>query len=85
MCTWITEKARLKGSGKGVKGWFPITEARVYYDHPYFTHEDHTLNIDFVNESLGIDARVAVEMTAESARELIHKITLALESGEAAH
>ena len=47
MCTWITEKVQLKGSGKGVKGWFPITEARVYYDHPYFTHEDHTLNIDF--------------------------------------
>ena len=59
--------------------------ARVYYDHPYFTHEDHTLNIDFVNESLGIDARVAVEMTAESARELIQKITLALEAGEAVH
>ena len=85
MCTWITEKVQLKGSGKGVKGWFHITEARVYYDHPYFTHEDHTLNIDFVNESLGIDARVAVEMTAESARELIQKITLALEAGEAVH
>ena len=54
-------------------------------DSPYFTHEDHTLNIDFVNESLGIDARVAVEMTAESARELIQKITLALEAGEAVH
>jgi len=38
-----------------------------------------------VNESLGIDARVAVEMTAESARELIQKITLALEAGEAVH
>ena len=40
MCTWITEKVQLKGSGKGVKGWFPITEARVYYDHPFFTLED---------------------------------------------
>ena len=85
MCTWITEKVKLTGSGKGVRGWFPITEARVYYDHPHFTPEDHTLNIDFVNDSLGINARVAVELTAESARELIEKITRALETGEAIH
>ena len=31
MCTYITEKAEIVGSGKGQKGWFPVTEARVYY------------------------------------------------------
>jgi hypothetical protein len=85
MCTYITEKAKISGSGKGAEGWFPVTEARVYFDHPFYTPADHTLNIDFVNEAQGIGARVAVELTAESARALVDRILAALESGEAEH
>ena len=85
MCTWITEKTKVSGSGKGQKGWMKLTEARVYYDHPFHTLADHTLNIDFVNEHEGIDARVAVELTAESARALIEKIEAALERGVQDH
>lgn len=85
MCTWITEKAKVEGSGKGQKGWMKLTEARVYYDHPFHTLADHTLNIDFVNEHEGIDARVAVELSAESARALIQKIEAALERGVRDH
>ena len=43
------------------------------------------MNIDFVNEHEGIDARVAVELTAESARALIEKIEAALERGVQDH
>ena len=85
MCTWIIEKAEISGSGKGPQGWFPLSEARVYYDHPHYTPADHTLNIDFVNESQGIGARVAVELSAESALELVDKILAALKSGEDQH
>ena len=80
MCTYITEKAQIDGSGKGTQGWFPLTEARVYYDHPHHTMADHTLNIDFVNNEMGIGARIAVELTEESARSLIEKIEDALEA-----
>ena len=41
---------------------------------------DHTLNIDFVNNEMGSGARVAVELTEESARSLIEKIEDALEA-----
>ena len=85
MCTWITEKTKVKGSGKSPKGWINLTEARVYYDHPFHTQADHTLNIDFVDESQGIDARVAVELDAASARSLVEKILAALDSGAAGH
>ena len=85
MCTWITERAAVIGSGKGPQGWFSLTGANVYFDHPYHTPLDHTLNIDFVNENMGPGARVAVEMSAESARELVRAITAALESGETQH
>jgi hypothetical protein len=85
MCTWIVEKAEISGSGKGANGWFTLNGANVYYDHPYHAPLDHALNIDFVNEELGPGARVAVEMTAGSARQLVRAILAALETAEDEH
>ena len=42
---------------------------------------EHALNIDFVNEAEGLGARVAVELTSESARQLVDLIGAALERG----
>ena len=78
MCTYLTEKVDLAGSGKGAAGWFPLTEATVYFDHPQHAPADHTLNIDFRNPGKGPSARVAVELTAESARVLAAAIEAAL-------
>ena len=85
MCTWITERTEVGGSGKGPEGWFPLTHANVYFDHPFHAPYDHTLNIDFVNEAAGPSARVAVELTAASARDLVERILAALASGEQDH
>ncbi len=85
MCTYITEKAAICGSAKGPEGWFRVDTANVYFDHPYHAPLDHSLNIDFVNEGQGAQARVAVEISADSARELVRKILAALDSGEAIH
>lgn len=85
MCTWITQRSAVTGSGKGAGGWFPLTHATVYFDHPYHAPLDHALNIDFVNEAAGPGARVAVELSAESARALIRDIEAALAAGEEAH
>ena len=85
MCTYIVEKAAIAGSAKGPKGWMKVDTANVYYDHPYHAPFDHTLNIDFVNEAAGAGERVAVELSAESARDLVQKILAALASGETEH
>jgi hypothetical protein len=85
MCTYITEKAKIFGSAKGPKGWMRIDTANVYFDHPFHAPLDHALNIDFVCEADGGNERVAVELSAESARALIRKIEAALASGEEAH
>jgi hypothetical protein len=85
MCTYIVEKAALVGSAKGPNGWMRVDTANVYYDHPYHAPLDHSLNIDFVNAAAGSGERVAVELSAESARALVEKILAALESGEAEH
>jgi hypothetical protein len=68
------------GSGKGAQGWFRLSHAVTYFDHPFHSPYEHTLNIDFVNEADGPAARVAVELTEESARELVRCIVTALDS-----
>lgn len=85
MCSYIVEKATLIGSAKGRKGWMNIDTANVYFDHPYHAQLDHALAIDFTNEAAGGRDRVAIELSAESARELVTKILAALASGEVAH
>ena len=55
-----------------------LRSATVYFDHPYHAPYEHTLNIDFANEELGPGSRVAVELSAESARELVRCIEAAL-------
>jgi hypothetical protein len=80
MCTYLTEKIEVGGSGKGADGWFGLTEATVYFDHPVHAPAEHTLNIDFLNPERGPSARVAVELTAESARALAKAIEATLAS-----
>jgi len=78
MCTYLTENVDVEGSGKGTAGWFGLTEASVYFDHPQHARAGHTLNIDFLNPGQGPSARVAVELTADSARALAAAIESAL-------
>jgi len=80
MCTYLTEKIKITGSGKGATGWFGVSDASVYFDHQVHAAAEHTLNIDFLNPGKGPQARVAVELTAASARELARAIVAALDS-----
>jgi hypothetical protein len=82
MCTYVTEHVAVSGSGKGPQGWFTLSDASVYLDHPVHANAEHTLNIDFLNPHEGPAARVAVELTPESARQLAAAIHAALD-GEA--
>ncbi|HEX8093076.1 DUF6295 family protein [Jatrophihabitans sp.] len=77
MCTYNTEHARITGSGKGRTGWVPLTDATVYFDHPVHAQAEHTLNIDLTGTGAAGD-RIAVELTAESARALVAAIERAL-------
>lgn len=84
MCTYLTEKIEADGSGKGANGWFSVSEATVYVDHPVHAPYGHTLNIDMLNPALGPAARVALELTEETAVALADAIHRALDSAPAA-
>ena len=79
-CTYLTEKVQISGSGKGPAGWFKVTDASVYFDHPVHAQAEHTLNIDFLDPGAGPSARVAVELTADSARALAQAIQATLDA-----
>ena len=85
MCSYIVEKAAIFGSAKGSNSWMRIDTANVYFDHPYHAPFCHVLAIDFVCAADGAAERVAVELSADSARALVKSILAALASGEAAH
>jgi hypothetical protein len=80
MCTYLTEKIAIDGSGKGTTGYFELSHATVYVDHPQHADYEHTVNIDFINPSQGPSARVAVELTEEAALALAAAIHRAIES-----
>ena len=82
MCTMITEKIDVAGSGKGSQGWFTIDEANVSYDHPFNAPMEHTLNLDFISKKDGFSNRVAVELSTEAAKDLVRTITAVLAEAE---
>jgi len=83
MCTMIVKQLQIDGSGKGAGGWFTLRQANVSYDHPFDAPLEHALNLDFVNEAQGPGARVAVELSVESARALVDAIQAVLDQAQA--
>ncbi len=72
------ESSRRRQARKARRGGSRLTHATVYFDHPYHSPYEHTLNIDFSNADQGPSSRVAVELTSSAARELIARIEAAL-------
>jgi len=70
MCTSIVEVVRVEGAGKGEVGWFRVDRAVVSYDHPHHALLEEAITLDFVSTTLGPGARVAVELSLESAKHL---------------
>lgn len=84
MCTHIASTATVMGVGKASRGWFPLRQVTVAYDHATKGDAEHALLVDFVNYDLGLDARVALELDLESGRVLIGQLQRVIASAQAA-
>jgi hypothetical protein len=82
VCTSIVEIVEADGTGKGDGGWFKLTHSVVSYDHPHHALLEDAITIDFVNAALGPAARVAVELTLQSAKELSRALSRAIAAAE---
>jgi hypothetical protein len=79
MCTYATAQSYVSGRAKGPNGgWFRVSRSTTYFDHPAHTLADHTLNLDFADPERGPAARLALELTADSAQLLVNDILTAL-------
>jgi hypothetical protein len=83
MCTAISYTAAITGAGKGARGWFPVTQANVAFDHATHTMAEHAFLLDFTNYDIGPEARVGLEMDMNSARALLEQLGAAIEAAEA--
>lgn len=83
MCTAISRSEPVRGAGRGVRGWFPLTRCTVGFDHSTHTADEHAVLIDFSNYGIGTDARVAVELDLQSAKVLLEQLQEAVARAEA--
>ena len=82
MCTQIVVRGPITGGGKGARGWFPVTQAAVGYDHTSYLTQEHALLVDFLNPELGPSARVGVELDLASGKALIAQLQAAIAAAE---
>ena len=70
--------SRSTAAARAPAGWFGADRATVYVDHAVHAPYTHTVNIDVINPQLGPSARVALELTEESALALADAIRKAI-------
>ncbi len=80
MCTMIAQQMKVNGSAKAGQGWTRVDLASVSYDHPFDMPLEYSLNLDFTNQA---GARIAVELDAASARQLVQTIQEVMRRAEA--
>jgi hypothetical protein len=82
MCTTINVQTPVSGGGKGVGGWFPVTQASIGYDHTTYLSQQHALLLDFINPALGPSARVAIELNVASGKALLAQLQAVIDAAE---
>ena len=82
MCTSIVEIARAEGMAKRGDSWFPLSRSVVAYDHARHAPLGDVITLDFLNTSLGPEARAGIELTLESAKALRTALDRAIAAAE---
>jgi hypothetical protein len=82
MCTSIIEIVRADGMAKRGDAWFPLSQAVVAYDHARHAPLGDVITLDFLNTCLGPEARAGIELTLETAKELLAALDRAIAAAE---
>jgi len=82
MCTSIVEIVAAEGMAKRGDAWFPLTRAVVAYDHARHAPLADVITLDFINTSLEPGARAGIELTLESAKDLLAALDRAITAAE---
>lgn len=78
MCSYDTEILEVKGSYKANGKWHELQKIVIYFDHPTYRLEAHTLNIDIL-EKAEEGRSIAIELPLEVAEKLARSINQLVE------
>ncbi|WP_454916808.1 DUF6295 family protein [Xanthobacter sediminis] len=82
MCTSIVEIIGADGMAKRGDEWFALTHAVVAYDHARHAPHADVMTLDFINTGLEPGARAGIELTLESAKQLLAALDRAITAAE---
>lgn len=82
MCTSIVEIIPAEGMAKRGAEWFTLTQAVVAYDHARHAPLADVITLDFINTGLDAGARAGIELTLDSAKELLAALERAITAAE---
>ncbi len=82
MCTSIVEIIPAEGMAKRGAEWFTLTQAVVAYDHARHAPLADVITLDFINAGLDAGARAGIELTLDSAKELLAALERAIAAAE---
>lgn len=82
MCTSIVEIIPAEGMAKRGAEWFALTQAVVAYDHARHAPLADVITLDFINAGLDAGARAGIELTLDSAKELLAALERAITAAE---
>ena len=82
MCTSIVEIVPAEGMAKRGSEWFALTQAVVAYDHARHAPLADVITLDFINAGLEPGARAGIELTLESAKDLLAALERAITAAE---
>ncbi len=82
MCTSIVEIIPAEGMAKRGAEWFALTQAVVAYDHARHAPLADVITLDFINSDLDAGARAGIELTLDSAKELLAALERAITAAE---
>lgn len=82
MCTSIVEIIPAEGMAKRGAAWFALTQAVVAYDHARHAPLADVITLDFINAGLDAGARAGIELTLDSAKELLAALERAITAAE---
>ena len=70
------------GHGKARDEWFPLTQAVVVYDHARHAPLADVITLDFINAGLEPGVPAGIELTLETAKELLAALERAITAAE---
>ena len=82
MCTSIVEIIPAEGMAKRGAEWFALTQAVVAYDHARHAPLADVITLDFINAGLDAGARAGIELTLDSAKQLLAALERAITAAE---